>query len=688
MLVKKRDGRLERFKEDKPIDAMTLAGAKEHEVYAVMEEVYDALAGKDVASVEEIHTALENALMWYNKDAARNYIEYRSMRDRERNSGTDLMKAVQSVITADDPVIMNENANVAATTFGGNRHLIVSEVCKELAKNILPKDIWEAHKSGDIHYHDLTNAPALPQVNCFSIDTEFLTTEGLKNFSDYRDGDVCIVPTHTGSFKPAVVHNFGKNELYTVTLKRGRLEKVIEVTKNHRWLLRDGTSTTNLKVNDKLAETPVILPEYDNLTKEQKLFWCLGAAYADGSMYEGNGLWFYYLPLFGKKEFLIPRFIENGFTVGQQQIYKDKPRTPVVSLLGYTKELPWEESFQNIQAFILGLLELDGGHKWRATLQKDVVASCQFTGEEVNEFLDLYLDSVGMYQGALRDISNQTTNFGKRTARTIERKINSYQDHMSWTVKSIVKTGKIEDTWCLTVEDDHSFILKNGVVTGNCCLVDVKGMFSNGFTLGSAAITTPKSVGVAANVIAQIVNQVSSANYGGTTIDHIDTLLVPYVNMSYNKHFANALKYGIQSPETYAMELTEKEVEDAAQSLEYEVNSLINSSSQVPFVTVAFGMEKSWEGRLVQKAILNQRIKGLGNGMIAIFPKLNFYVEEGLNLTPEDPNYDIKQLALQCMTKAMYPDIISVKNIKKITGFESKPISSMGKQKAAHVKAA
>ena len=156
---------------------------------------------------------------------------------------------------------------------------------------------------------------------------------------------------------------------------------------------------------------------------------------------------------------------------------------------------------------------------------------------------------------------------------------------------------------------------------------------------------------------------------------------------SYNKHFANALKYGIQSPETYAMELTEKEVEDAAQSLEYEVNSLINASAQVPFVTVAFGMETSWQGRLVQKAILHQRMYGLGNGVTAIFPKLNFYVEEGLNLKPEDPNYDIKQLALQCMTKAMYPDIISVKNIKKITGF-SKPISSMGKLYTAHLKAA
>lgn len=385
MLIKKKDGQVVRFKEEKLVDAMTLAGANEHVIYNVLEEVYDELAGKDATSVLEVIKLVENGLMQFDPESARNYIEYRSMRDRERNSGTDLMKAISSVINADDPILMTENANVASTTFGGNRHLIVSEVCKELAKTILPKEVWEAHRDGILHYHDLTNAPALPQVNC--------------------------------------------------------------------------------------------------------------------------------------------------------------------------------------------------------------------------------------------------------------------------------------------------------------CLVDVRGMFEHGFTLGSAVIQRPRSVGVSANIIAQIVNQVSSANYGGTTVDHIDSLLVPYITMSYNKHFANALKYGIQSPETYAMELTEKEVEDAAQSLEYEVNSLINASAQVPFVTVAFGMETSWQGRLVQKAILHQRMRGLGNGVTAIFPKLNFYVEEGLNLKPEDPNYDVKQLALQCMTKAMYPDIISVKNIKKITGF-SKPISSMGKQNTAHVKAA
>ena len=385
MLVKKRDGQLVRFKEEKIIDAMILAGASELEAYNAMEDIYDALAGKDVVSVGDIQKYTENSLMLLNTDAARSYIEYRSMRDRERISNTTLMKAIASVIKADDPLLMSENANISGTTFSGSRHLIVSEVCKELAKSSLPPDVWEAHNTGVLHYHDLANAPALPQVNC--------------------------------------------------------------------------------------------------------------------------------------------------------------------------------------------------------------------------------------------------------------------------------------------------------------CLTDVKGMFDNGFTLGSASIERPKSVGVAANIIAQIVNQVSSANYGGTTVDHIDTLLVPYVDMSFKKHYNTAIQYNIEDPTLYAYELTEKEIEDAAQSLEYEINSLINSSAQIPFVTIAFGMETSWQGRLVQRAILQQRIKGLGNGVIAIFPKLNFYMEEGLNLKPEDPNYDIKQLALKCMTKAMYPDIISVKNIKKITGFSSKPISSMGKQHTAHLKA-
>ncbi|MFP9216578.1 anaerobic ribonucleoside-triphosphate reductase, partial [Enterococcus faecalis] len=65
------------------------------------------------------------------------------------------------------------------------------------------------------------------------------------------------------------------------------------------------------------------------------------------------------------------------------------------------------------------------------------------------------------------------------------------------------------------------------------------------------------------------------------------------------------------------------------------------------------------------------------DGITPIFPKLVMFVEEGVNLYKDDPNYDIKQLALECASKRMYPDIISAKNNKAITG-SSVPVSPMG----------
>jgi ribonucleoside-triphosphate reductase (formate) len=80
----------------------------------------------------------------------------------------------------------------------------------------------------------------------------------------------------------------------------------------------------------------------------------------------------------------------------------------------------------------------------------------------------------------------------------------------------------------------------------------------------------------------------------------------------------------------------------------------------------------------VQRAILQVRIKGMGKeGITPVFPKLVFFIEEGLNLKPEDPNYDIKQLALECASKRMYPDIISAKLNRQLTG-SSTPVSPMG----------
>jgi ribonucleoside-triphosphate reductase len=212
----------------------------------------------------------------------------------------------------------------------------------------------------------------------------------------------------------------------------------------------------------------------------------------------------------------------------------------------------------------------------------------------------------------------------------------------------------------------------------NCCLVDLKGMLEHGFRLGNAGIESPKSVGVACAVTAQIIAQVASHQYGGTTIPNIDQTLAPYVQKSYEKNLLVAEQYGIADPQRYARERTEKETYDGIQACEYEINTLFSSNGQQPFVTFSFGMGRSWQERAVQRAILQVRIKGMGKeGITPVFPKLVFFIEEGLNLKPEDPNYDIKQLALECASKRMYPDIISAKLNRQLTG-SSVPVSPMG----------
>ena len=111
------------------------------------------------------------------------------------------------------------------------------------------------------------------------------------------------------------------------------------------------------------------------------------------------------------------------------------------------------------------------------------------------------------------------------------------------------------------------------------------------------------------------------------------------------------------------------------QTMEYQINSNRVSNGQTPFVTVGFGLGTDWFAREVQRAILLNRIRGLGKDHhTAIFPKLVFTVRHGVNADPGDPNYDLKQLALECATKRMYPDVVFYENIVKITGSFKAPM--------------
>lgn len=203
----------------------------------------------------------------------------------------------------------------------------------------------------------------------------------------------------------------------------------------------------------------------------------------------------------------------------------------------------------------------------------------------------------------------------------------------------------------------------------NCCLVDLKFMLDNGFKMGAAEIETPNSITTAAAITAQVIAQVASSQYGGTTIGDIDIVLAPYVKKTYDKHLRTGSAWGIEECYNYADVMTERDVMSAMQGLLYEVNTLHTSNGQSPFVTFGFGLGDTWESMLIQEGILKNQMKGLGaKGITPVFPKLVYAIKDGHNSKTSDPFYGVKKLAIECTAKRMYPDFLSYENNLSITG--------------------
>ena len=211
----------------------------------------------------------------------------------------------------------------------------------------------------------------------------------------------------------------------------------------------------------------------------------------------------------------------------------------------------------------------------------------------------------------------------------------------------------------------------------NCCLIDFDYMLNHGFSIGNAEVEPAHSIQVAVTQMTQIIANVASSQYGGCSSDRTDQVLAPFAEKNYQKHLR---EFGdvIDDPATLkalAVKQTKKDIYDALQTLEYQVNTLYSTQGQTPFVTVGFGLGTSWIEREIQKDILKIRILGLGKERrTAIFPKLVFTLKRGLNLNPDDPNYDIKQLAIEFATKRMYPDVVSYDTIKRLTGSFKAPM--------------
>lgn len=211
----------------------------------------------------------------------------------------------------------------------------------------------------------------------------------------------------------------------------------------------------------------------------------------------------------------------------------------------------------------------------------------------------------------------------------------------------------------------------------NCCLIDFKQMLAKGFKIGNAEVESPKSIQTATAQMAQIIANVASSQYGGCSADRIDETLAHYAELNFKKHLTTAAEWITEEEKRhdYALKNTRKDIYDAMQSLEYEINTLFSSQGQTPFTTLGFGLGTDWYAQEIQRAILSVRINGLGKEKrTAIFPKLIYTLKRGVNLEKTDPNYDIKQLAVVCTTKRMYPDVLMYEKIVELTGSFKTPM--------------
>lgn len=222
----------------------------------------------------------------------------------------------------------------------------------------------------------------------------------------------------------------------------------------------------------------------------------------------------------------------------------------------------------------------------------------------------------------------------------------------------------------------------------NCLSIPFDRLLKNGFDTRQTDVRDAQSINTASQLVAVIFQIQSLQQFGGVAATHIDWTMVPFIRISFNKHFCDGLKYVERKPEQievyknpsgskiedisiedswykdfplayeYAMDMTVKEAHQAVEGLFHNLNTLQSrSGNQLPFTSLNYGTCTLPEGRLYTKAILEVSLEGLGKfGRTSIFPCQIFQIRRGVNDKPGTPNYDLKLLALKSTSKRLYPN--------------------------------
>lgn len=438
-----------------------------------------------VVTVEQIQDAVEVALMKFREYAvAKAYILYRAKRQELRQARlTPDPRAVSDYIHLSKyarylPDAQRRELYAETVTRVREMHRrkfahvpgLDADICwafdRVLEKRVLPS--MRSMQFGGPAVEAINNRI----YNCLGVETEFITVDGVRKFSDFKDGESTTVLTHTGAWKPAVVRQYGEQQLFKVAVGRGRSAHTVRATRDHTWILESGARTCTLAPKDKLAKAPRVVGawEYADSSPTQRMYWAMGYVYGDGTCVKGRDgayRWSMVRLCGADKARFLDRFKELGFAWSA-------PASCGGDAIAYTgrylKTLPTikEDGVENVTAFVRGFLDADGcknpNGDWPSPFN-----SIQVSGGEAIDFVRRVFPAVGAYITREDDLTGEETNYGVRPETVRFGLVLGFGDAAAspYSIQSI-EPDAVETVWCLDVEDDHSFVLPNGIVTGNC----------------------------------------------------------------------------------------------------------------------------------------------------------------------------------------------------------------------------
>lgn len=200
--------------------------------------------------------------------------------------------------------------------------------------------------------------------------------------------------------------------------------------------------------------------------------------------------------------------------------------------------------------------------------------------------------------------------------------------------------------------------------TMNCCLFRLGEVLKGGFEMSNMWYNEPKTLDTAFDVAGDVILMSASQQYGGFTIPQVDFIMEPYAIKSYERYKEQYKAMGVpkESVEKFAIEATEKEIEQGYQGWEYKFNTVASSRGDYPFITITFGLNTSFWGKKISKIILNRHAKGQGKKgfeKATLFPKLVFLYDENIHGEGKEAE-DVFEAGIYCSSKTMYPDWLSM----------------------------